>query len=193
MFKKPILRRKRYKSQYGAIIAEHTVALYFLFIAFFLPFLDLTAMGLRSFFFWFACDQAAMAGAKGTVWSTNTYANNYYTSMQTQAINAANNIIHIFSGVKLTSGPTFTVIAQAIPNSGGVTQVWAPSTTTFLDTSQYVPILQVSMTGTIDPFIVIPLPSNIFGVNTKIPGFNASYNLTVTSAQQIENATALSY
>jgi hypothetical protein len=185
MFKELNLKRK-YKSYKGAIIEENVAALYLLFIFLFFPMLDLASMGLRAFFLWFACEQAAMAGSKGTIWSTNNYANNYYTSIQTQTTSTANSVVNIFTGIQVTSGPTLTVIAQAIPNSGATTTVWTPSTSTFLDKSLYIPILQVSMTGTVQPFIIIPFIPNV-------PGLNTPFTMTVCSQQQIENPTALSY
>ncbi len=195
MFNRSILKKKaRYNSCCGAVTEEAVAALYVLFLFLFFPLMDLAAMGLRSFFLWFACEQGAMAGAKGSIWTTtsaassgNMYTNNYYTSIQTQAINTANSVVKMFSGITVTSGPTLTVIAQPIPNTNAPTMNFTPSTSTFLDKSLYVPILQVTMTGTIQPFISIPF------IPISVPGLNAPLTMTVYSEQQIENPTALSY
>jgi len=181
-------RKFIFRQSYGAIAEEAVVSLWFLFVFMFFPLLDYSAMALRAFFLWYACEQGAMAGAKGTEWSTTTYSNNYYTSIQTQAKNTVTSAIGAFSGITLTSGPTLTVIAQAIPYTSATTiDPYVPSTSTFLDKSMYVPLLQVAITGKIDPFIVIPF------LPTAVPGLNSSFTMTVTSQQQIENPTALSY
>ena len=182
-------RKANLRSCCGAITEEAVVSLFVLFIFLFFPLLDLAAMGLRSFFLWFACEQSAMAGAKGTVWSTtNVYSNNYYTSIQTQAKTAATTVVNMFSGIQITSGPTLTVIAQAIPNANAASIIpYTPTTSTYLDKSLYVPLLQVAMTGTVQPFIYIPF------IPLSVPGLNAPFTMTVYSEQQIENPTALSY
>ena len=188
MILKQAIIKRRNRSYCGAIAEEVIVSLWILFLFLFFPMMDFAAMGLRSFFFWFACDQAAMAGAKGTEWSNTAYANNYYTSIQTQAKNTANTFVNMFSGITVTSGPNLTVIAQAIPESGATTiNPYVPAVGTYLDKSLYVPILQVSMTGTVQPFIVIPF------IPLSVPGLNASFSMSVSSQQQIENITALSY
>ena len=181
-------RKKISKYRRGAIVEENIAVIYLLLFFLCFPMIDLAMIAVRTFFLWFACEQGAMAGAKGTVWSTSTYKNNYYTCIQTQAINTANKVISMFSGVTVTSGPTLTVIAQAIPNTSGATiNPYSPSTSTYLDKSLYVPLLQVSMTGKVQPFITIPfIPGNI-------PGLNAPFTINVSSEQQIENITALSY
>jgi len=189
MLSQLILKRKaKYRSCRAAIIEENVAALYLLFLFLFFPMLDLATMGLRAFFLWFACEQAAMAGAKGTVWSNTAYPNNYYTCIQTQAQSAATSFVNMFSGITVTSGPNLVVIAQAIPNTSAATiNPYTPSPSTYLDKSLYVPILQVTMTGTVQPFIVIPF------IPMSIPGLNAPFTMTVMSEQQIENPTALSY
>jgi hypothetical protein len=180
--------KSTYRCCNGAITEEAVVSLWFLFVFMFFPLLDYSAMGLRAFFLWYACEQGAMAGAKGTEWSTTSYANNYYTSIQTQAKNTVTNVIGAFSGITLTSGPTLTVIAQAIPNTSATTiDPYVPTTSTFLDKSLYVPLLQVAVTGQIQPFIVIPF------LPVSVPGVNTAFTMSVNSQQQIENPSALSY
>jgi len=187
MFIATTLRKKNRISR-GAIAEEMVVSLWILFLFLFFPLIDYATMGLRAFFLWFSCSQAAVAGAKGTVWSTNSYSGNYYTCIQTQATTTANQYVKMFSGITVTSGPTLTVYPQPITNTNApALSTYTPTVGKYLDKSLYVPILQVSMTGSIQPFIVIPfLPAGV-------PGLNAPFSMTVVSAQQIENIDALAY
>jgi hypothetical protein len=196
MFSERILRKKiKNRTCYGAITEEVIVTLWVLFLFLFFPMVDLATIGLRAFFFWFSCEQAAMAGAKGSVWSTNAYisanhlySSTYYTSIQTQAINTANTWVQMFSGIQMTGSPILTVYPQPITNSGaGSLTNYTPTIGSVLDKSQYIPILQVTMAGYIEPFITIPF------IPAQIPGLNAKFPLIVKASQVIENIDALAY
>ncbi len=204
--------RNRCRTNRAAIIAEHSVVLYMLFLFLFFPLLDLAVMGLRAFFLWFACNQAAMAGAKGTQWmysGAESEDNVYYTSIQTQAVNACTSVIKNFSGITITSvpatgygtspsptGPILQVVLTAIKHSDTTNNQPAGATKTYLasqlpmaitpDPSQYIPMLQCTLTGTISPFINIPLPFSA-------PGLNKPFSMSVVCEQQIENPYALMY
>lgn len=168
------------------------------YFSLFFPMLDLGALGLRLFFAWFACNQAAMAGSKGEKWSTgnSVVSTNYATSIQTQAVNTATSFANAITGITITSGyPKFTVILRAIQHSDTANNQVAAATQTFVggaglplanpaDSSQYVPILQVQVNCTIQPLIIVPFMPNI-------PGLSKSFNITINTEQQIENIQAL--
>jgi hypothetical protein len=190
---------RKSRSLHGSVTAETACVLYVLFLFMVFPLLDLGAIGLRTFFLWFACNQSAMAGSKGTKWSTGNVAGttDYAKSIQTQATSAATSVAGMFSGIKISSGyPKFTVILRAIAHSD--TSVNQASATTIsyingaglpltapMDTSQYIPILRVQILGTVQPFIPIPF-------FVAIPGLTAPFTLSIVSDQQIEDAQALS-
>lgn len=189
------------RSRRGSLIAENAGVLYLLFFFLFFPLLDLGAMGLRTFFLWFACNQAAMAGSKGTKWSAGNLnsADNYSKSIQTQGTTTAQSVVAMFSGITMNAGyPRYTVILRAIQHSDtdpdvnqtSATTVTYPNgsglpLTTPVDTSQYVPILRVQLNGIVQPFIRIPFPLDV-------PGLTTSFPVSIVSDQQIENANALS-
>ena len=213
MLRKKNQYRNRYRTSRAAIMVEHSLVLYMLFFFLFFPMINLATMGLRTFFLWFACNQAAMAGAKGTQWmygSVETEDNVYFTGIQNQAITTCNSIVNMFSGITITSvptaegygsspnanGPILQVILTAIKHSDTTNNQASASTLTYAanqlplaitpDPSQYVPMLKVSLTGTIAPLIPIPLPFSVAGLNK-------SFSVTVCSEQQIENPYALMY
>ncbi len=205
LYKKNTNRKITKRSASGSIIAENASVLYVLFFLIFFPLLDLSAMGLRTFFLWYSCNQAAMAGSKGTQWTTGnatgvSSGSDYYSSIQTQATNTFTSAVNMFSGISVTSGyPQLSVILTAIQHSdtannqadastvtltGSQLPLTSNSTPPAVDTSQYVPILRVTVKGTIQPFMIIPW-------FMSVPGLNTSFPVTITSDQQIENATAL--
>jgi hypothetical protein len=181
----------------GSLIGENACVLYLLFLFIFFPLLDLGAMGLRMFCLWFACNQAAMAGAKGTKWSVGNVSGstNYANSIQTQAMAAATNTVNAFSGISMNAGyPKLTVILRAIEHSDTSANQISAATSTYtgtgplatpVDISQYVPILQVQIMGVVQPFITIPF---LVGV----PGLSSPFTVNIYSQQQIEDAQALS-
>ncbi len=187
------------RSRRGSLIAENASVLYALFLFLFFPLLDLGAMGMRTFFLWFTCNQAAMAGSKGTKWSTGnkTGSTNFATSIQTQTTTTATSVASMFSGISISSGyPKLSVTLQAIQHSDTTNNQASASTVTYkngsglplstpLDTSQYIPILSVQINGTVQPFIPIPFP-------IAVPGLTKSFTVSIVSEQQIENANALS-
>jgi len=199
------------RSTAGAIIAENAAVLYVLFVLIFFPLIDLAAMGLRAFCLWYACNQAAMAGAKGSQWSSG-YSNGvssgltYYTSIKDDATNVANSTAKMFSGIAINNGyPQLSVILTGIAhsdttnNQASVATVPIPSAElplssagaqkaglpSVVDNSQYVPILRVTVQGTIQPFLYVPF---FFSV----PGLNSPFQMTIQADQQIENPLALS-
>ena len=192
-------KAKKRRAQHGSLIAENAVVLYVLFFFLFFPLVDLGAMGLRTFFLWYTCNQSAMAGSKGTQWSpgNNTTNTNYETSIQTQATTTATSVSHMFSGISINSGyPTCTVILSPINHTDTeANQASAPPITytngsglplaTPMDVSQYIPILRVQINGTVQPFIQVPFP-------IAIPGLTTAFQVSIVSDQQIENAYALS-
>jgi len=196
----------------GSLIAENAGVLYVLFVLIFFPLVDLAAMGLRTFCLWYACNQGAMAGAKGTQWTAGAVAtgvssgSSYYTSIQTQAISAVNNAAAIFSGISVNAGyPQLSVILTGIAHSDTVNNQTSVATVIIpsgnlplgsaaaqksslplvVDNSQYVPILRVTVVGTIQPFIKVP-----FFIN--VPGLSSSFQVTIQADQQIEDPLSLS-
>jgi len=182
----------------GSIIGENAVVLYVLFFFLFFPLMDLGGIGVRMFFLWFACNQAAMAGSKGTKWSAinNVTPGDYATSIQTQAINTANSVAGNFSGITISPGyPKLNVILTAIQHSDTTNNQPSVATLTYpggaglplaspADPSQFVPILQVQINGTIQPLILVPF---LVG----IPGLSQPFNVTIYTEQQIEDIAAL--
>jgi len=182
----------------GSLIGENAVVLYVMFFFLFFPLVDLGGIGIRMFGLWFACNQAAMAGSKGTKWSlvNNNSTGNYATSIQTQATTTANNIAKLFTGIAITAGyPKLNVILRAIQHSDTVNNQISAATSTYpggaglplanpADPSQYVPFLQVEVNGTIQPLIEVPF---LVG----IPGLSKSFNVTIYTEQQIEDIDAL--
>ncbi|MBZ0189670.1 MAG: hypothetical protein K8F91_25710, partial [Candidatus Obscuribacterales bacterium] len=59
------------RTRTGAIAAEYVATLYVLLLFLAFPLLNLSSSGLRSFFLWFACNQATMAGAKARTLSSD--------------------------------------------------------------------------------------------------------------------------
>lgn len=161
-------------------------------------------MGLRAFCLWYCCNQAAMAGSKGTQWSTGSSTgvssgSTYYTSIQDQAKNTLTQTAALFSGISVTGTPQLSVILTAINHSSasinqptastvtltsGQLPLTANSTPPVADPSQYVPILRITVTGSIQPFLPVPFPF-------PVPGLTAAFPMTINADQQIENPMAL--
>ncbi len=207
-------KKRKTRSSGGAIIAENAAVMYALFFIIFFPLVDLAALGLRAFCLWYCCNQAAMAGSKGSKWSpmstnTNPYAiwgfsdsdMWYSTSMQDQATNTFSSAIHMFSGISVNSGyPQLSVVLTAINHSDSTNNQANASSVTFsssqlpltssstpavVDPSQYIAVLRVTVKGKVQPFLPVP-----FFVG--VPGLSAPFNMTINADQQIENPMALS-
>src|SRR5262249_38889543 len=65
------MKNTRMRSPRGALTAEYITTMWVIFLVIFFPFLNLTTICLRSFFLWFAANQAALIGSQAKTWDTS--------------------------------------------------------------------------------------------------------------------------
>ncbi|MBK9142683.1 MAG: hypothetical protein IPM23_09325 [Candidatus Melainabacteria bacterium] len=183
------------RSKSGAMTAEYVATLYLLLLFLLFPLLNLAAIGLRSFFLWFACNQATMAGAKARTLSTDiTIGGTTYKSAFNLVRDRSNQIRAAFPGidwVDSSTNPKVEILRTAIPNSTPPITYYSPFVCTgpgvalsgqVPDVDRYVVTLRVTINGTVSPLLPMTLPGPL-----AIEGLTAPFDMTVTSEAAFEN------
>jgi hypothetical protein len=179
--------------------------MYVLFLFFCFPMMDFAVLGLRSFFLWFACNQAVMVGCKAhTLIQPVTIGPVNYLGGVNLSVNRAANVRSAFPGIDWPLNyPQIFVTFCPLPNSAqpyiyyGATGPSASPVTTGMiyttaaspilttpDMSQYVAEFQCVILGTVNPFIPVPLIGSV-------PGLSSPVQLQVKSSAQFENPPGL--
>lgn len=192
------MKRKR-RNERGAMVAEYASSLYVLLICLVLPLLDYSVIGMRSFFLWFAANQAAAAACKAKTYlepvQNPSQPNLNYPSACELAQTRANQIKKILPGmrwVQTDNNPDVQIVREPInPQARGaqpaavfsrghgapLTSIDAP------DQSLNVYVCKVVIKGKIEPLITLPW--------FDIPGISKPFDLTVSSQSQFENVAGL--
>lgn len=191
--KTPELSRSRNNS--GAMAAEYVATLYLLLFFLLFPLLNLATVSLRSFFLWFACNQATMAGAKARTLSTDiTIGGTTYRSAYNLVKDRSNQIRAAFPGIDWTdssTNPKVEILRTPIPNSLPPVTYYTPFVCTgsgvaltgqVPDVDRYVVTLRVTIAGRIWPLIPMTLPGPL-----SIEGLTTPFDMTVTSEAAFEN------
>jgi hypothetical protein len=177
------------------MVAEYAATMYLLFLFIFFPLLDLTVLGLRSFFLWFACNQGCMAGCKARTWGTTIYVGQtQFLPATSVARNRIARIQAAFRGCEFKpygSDVTLEIQQTPIPGSvpgGGNPPAIANSKVPLgignaPNVTEYIPSIKCTISAKILPFIPVPL--------FNIPGLSTSFPLTVSSEQVFENPPGL--
>jgi hypothetical protein len=198
------IRRKK-----GALQAEWAMTMYVLFLFMFFPMMDYAVLGLRTFFLWFACNQATMIGSKAhtlvqpvTIGASSTSAGTTYQGALKLANQRAQAVATAFPGVQfdttkypstfinfvpLSTNPPAKSSIISYPPSGAGYNFFTTTTspiTTIPDQSLYVSEFKCVMVASISPFITIPLIGNVPGLSTPV-------SMSVESQAQFENPPGL--
>src|ERR1700722_14024871 len=97
------LRRNRK----GAMAAEYVATLYLLLMFIVFPLINYATVGLRSFFLWFACNEAVLTAVKcKTFFTPVTIGTILYPGAYTVAQSRAQQIRGCFPGINWTEGAT---------------------------------------------------------------------------------------
>lgn len=183
------MRANRNRKSRGAMTAEYIATLYMFLLFIVFPLLNLGTICLRSFFLWFACNQAVMAGCKAVNWETPCTRGTTYCPPASGpaplglAETAANRIKTAFPGINFLSRPKVEIILE--PINGGAfiasqTKLAAPP-----DTNVYLPLIRVTIDGTVDPLIPMKLGTlSVVGLTSPMP-------LTVRGEAIFENPANL--
>jgi hypothetical protein len=196
-----ISQHKSARTRRGALTAEWAMTLYVLFFFFALPLLNFGVLGLRAFFLWFACNQAAMAGSKAhTLVNPVTIGGQTFYGGLSIAYTRALQVKNAFGGISWTNsypaiyiefvpfpdgvGSSPPSIARIGPLTyvSGTTKSLVPSVP---NSSLYLCEFSVVIVGTIQPFIPMPF---FFG---QWPGIGAPLTMPVQSQAQFENPPGL--
>ena len=186
------------RSRRGALAAEYAASLYLLFFFLAFPMINFATVGMRTFFLWFACDQAVITAAKcRTFFTPVTIGNTLYPGAYAMAQARANQIRSTFPGIHWQNSPTnpeVDIIITQIPGQPASSP--APPTKTVgpgpgpglglgntPDVNSYVPSIRVTIKGWVDPLVPVPL--------FKIQGLTTSMFLNVTCQQEFENPPGL--
>ena len=169
--------RKR-RSQSGSLLAELPLVIWLIFFVFLFPLINLTTLGLRLCFLYAAAHNACISSARAQTYSAPQGTR---PSAVQLAQTGANLVLNSFSGIHQTSLTTKIITTDV--NTQAQTIVSGPLTNA-PDTSNYTYQIQITFTGTADPFIPINLP-------TKIAGVNQPLTVTFSDAQFYENPAAL--
>jgi hypothetical protein len=174
--------------------AEWVITMYVLFLFMMFPMLDFAVLGLRAFFLWFACDQAAMVGCKAhSLVTPVTIGTQTYLGAINLSANRAFNVVQAFPGTTITGGyPQIYVIFSPLNPSNNNPVNYGPLTistasspiSSIPNMNNYVVRYQCVMAGTVLPFIPIPLIGNI-------PGLSTPAQLTFVSSAVFENPPGL--
>ena len=194
------IRRSSSRRTKGALQAEWAMTMYVLFFFFMFPMLDFAVLGVRAFFLWFACNQAVMAGCKAhTLVNPVTIGTVTYQGALTISTTRASNVRSAFPGVNWTTAYPQIFIEFVPLNAGVNSPVYYPGltppgmtqsttstspVTTLPDMNKYIAEYQVVITGTVLPFIPVPLIGTV-------PGLSGPVSLTVSSEAQFENPPGL--
>lgn len=191
------MRTKRFyrRGKKGALAAEYVATLYLLLLFLFFPLLNLGTICLRSFFLWFACNQAVMAGCKAKAWSQpitiggQTYrpARGAAGTGPTNGLaeTAAENIRVAFPGT-IHNTRDVQIRCTAIPNTTGVNlgpvngPLVAPP-----DLNLVVPCIVVTINGEVQPLI----PMTLGGLS--VPGLTTNMPMRVRAEAIFENPQGL--
>ncbi len=189
------LRLNRVRS--GSIIVEHAAVLYALLLFLAFPLLNYSVIGFRSFFLWFAANEAVMAASKAKTYlkPIEITSDIVHPSACQLALEKANQIKNMFSGIsweETKNNPDVEIVREPInPEAKNIQQEkvfsrdnGAPlSSTDDPDQSLYIYICRVKIKGQVSPLLPIPWFS--------VPGLSCPINLTVSSQAQFENVSGL--
>ena len=182
------------------MIAEFTANLYVIFLLLFFPLLDLSIIGMRTFFLWFATNQAVMSASKAKSYltpvenKTKSSVVTYHSACE-MAQDRANQVRSILSGIRWQeseNNPDVQIVREPInpkavnaqpeaifSRGHGAPLVGADSP----DPSRNMYICRVVIKGQVDPFITVPW--------FDVPGLSRPIEMTVASQAQYENVAGL--
>ena len=193
--------RLRRKSK-GSLMAEFTANIYVLFIFLVFPLLDISVLGFRSFFLWFAANQAVGAACKAKTYLqpvdvsiSGSVRKKTYPSACDLACSKANEVKDMFSGIhweESDNNPDVQIVREPInPKDREVeaakifTRGHGAPLGSFdtPDSNRYVYTCRVIIKGQVDPLVTFPF--------FKIPGLSGPIDMTVSSQAEFENLPGL--
>jgi hypothetical protein len=189
----------RYRKKRGALIADYAATFYVLLLFLVLPLLDYSVIGMRSFFLWYAANQAVMAACKAKTFLQSVDNPNQPGGASPSACDLArtraNDIKKILSGIHWSEGqnnPDVQIVREPLNPQAENAQPAAVfsrghgaplSDSDAPDTSLNIYVCRVVIKGKIDPLITLPW--------LDIPGVSKPLDLTVASESQYENVSGL--
>ena len=190
------MQMKKRPTTTGSLIVENATILYVLIFLLALPLLNLSFIGFRSFFLWFAANQAVMAASKARSYLQPVEdPPNVYPSACQSAVKAANAIKSMFSGIEweeTENNPDVQIIREPInPKAKGAKSemvfsrgAGAPLTERDEpDQSANIYICRVIIKGRISPLVTLSW--------FDIPGLAGPIELKVSSEAEYENISGL--
>ena len=187
-------------------MAEFTVNIYVLFLFLVFPLLNLSVLAFRSFFLWFAANQAVSAACKAKTYlqPTEKFSRTIsageehkiiYPSACEQAAAKANQIRSMLSGIhweESENNPDVQIVRQPInPNATDAlpAQVFSRGRGAPLDQAnapdptRNIYTCRVIIKGQVDPLLRVPW--------FKVPGLSGPIDLTAASEAKYENVPGL--
>jgi hypothetical protein len=188
------MRNAHLRPKRGAITAEYVATLWIIFLIVFFPFLDLTTICLRSFFLWFAANQAALIGSQAKTWQASvtigTVTYQPASGATGLATTYANEVKNSFLGWQydpassLSPNPYVEIVLAPIGSATPVSNSTAPLASP-PDVSQYVPHIRVTIDGLVQPLV----PMYVAGLS--LPGLTTPMKLRVRAEAIFENPNGL--
>jgi hypothetical protein len=172
------MRTNQHRKDHGSTMAELPVVIWGIFFVFLLPLINVATLGMRLTFLYAAAHNACIASARARTYLTSTDAHPPAVQL---AQTGANLVVNGFPGIHITSLTPKIIITDV--NTQAQTTVSGPLTTA-PDTSNFTYQIQITLNGTIDPFINVYFPTNV-------PGLNQPLALTFSEAQFFENPSGL--
>jgi hypothetical protein len=191
------MKSKMYRLKKGSLMVEYATTMYILLFILAFPLINLSVMGFRSFFLWFAANQAVVAASKARTYlqPTEIPPDIIYPSACQAAAKKANEVRSMFSGIhwiESDNNPDVQIIREPInpgsknakPEAVFTRNCGAPlANNDDLDQSSYIYTCRVVIKGQVDPLIIIPM--------FDVPGLSKPIDLTVSSQAQYENVPGL--
>ncbi len=191
------MRTKQCRAKTGSLIAEYAASLYVLLFLLAFPLLNLSVMGFRSFFLWFAANQAVMAAskAKSYLQPVEVPPNIVYLSACQAAAKQANQVRTMISGFtweESENNPDVQIVREPInPHARGAKPeaVFSRGKGAPLverdepDQSSNIYLCRVIINGHVDPLIKLPW--------LDLPGISKPIDLRVSSEAEYENIAGL--
>jgi len=195
---------KLYKSRTnsGALTAEYASTMYVMFTFLVFPVINYATLGLRSFFLWYAANQAVMTACKAKTYYQNVYIpttppNTLFYGAYTLGRARAQTIQQAFGGftflpepINGRPNPNVEILVEPIdPNSTVGTKVYwygagAPmGLGNAPDTSQYVVTCRVTIKANVYPLVSVPF--------LNVPGLSGPVEIDVAAQSQYENVPGL--
>ncbi len=162
----------------GSSLVELPFVLWIMFILVLFPLVDMTILGIRTLFVYGAAHNACISAARARSFATEVDGN---PTAQELAQSGAAQAAAVVNGVHIATVTPNIIITNI--QTGSQTTVPGPLKIT-PDSSVNFYQIQVSVSGSVDPFLPVPFP-------VSVPGLNAPAQISFSDNQYFENPVGL--